>query len=163
MMTFGAYCEPTYERRARLLGFCRLPRIFPGGERTRRVVPRHIGARRDRGRVHHHVDADYCRMPLAQELPASPERSSRYREEIFRRSFLRVRNVTRRTAELAQDLVWDHQIRPKDAIHVATGLEARAVILETFDDLLIGKSGSIGEPPLIIRAPIGPEQSRLPL
>ena len=99
---------------------------------------------------------------LRNSPPVPKDRADTVRR-FFRRSFLRVRNVTRRTAELAQDLVWDHQIRPKDAIHVATGLEARAVILETFDDLLIGKSGSIGEPPLIIRAPIGPEQSRLPL
>jgi predicted nucleic acid-binding protein len=99
---------------------------------------------------------------LRNSPPVPKDRADTVRR-FFRRSFLRVRNVTRRTAELAQDLVWDHQIRPKDAIHVATGLEARAVILETFDDLLIGKSGSIGEPPLIIRTPIGPEQSRLPL
>jgi predicted nucleic acid-binding protein len=99
---------------------------------------------------------------LRNSPPVPKDRADTVRR-FFRRSFLRVRNVTRRTAELAQDLVWDHQIRPKDAIHVATGLEARAVILQTFDDLLIGKSGSIGEPPLIIRAPIGPEQSRLPL
>jgi predicted nucleic acid-binding protein len=99
---------------------------------------------------------------LRNSPPVPKDRADTVRR-FFRRSFLRVRNVTRRTAELAQDLVWDHQIRPKDAIHVATVLEARAVILETFDDLLIGKSGLIGEPPLIIRAPIGPEQSRLPL
>jgi predicted nucleic acid-binding protein len=80
-------------------------------------------------------------------------------KRFFRRSFLRVRNVTRSTAELAQDLVWNHQVRPKDAIHVATAIEARVAILETFDKPLIAKSGLIGEPPMVIRMPIG----KLPL
>jgi len=79
----------------------------------------------------------------------------------FRRSFIRDRNVTRRTSEIAQELVWDHQIRPKDAIHVATAIEARVTILETFDTPLIGKSGSIGDPPIIIRTPIGPAQATM--
>jgi predicted nucleic acid-binding protein len=79
----------------------------------------------------------------------------------FRHSYMRVRNVTRKTSELAQDLVWDQGIRPKDAIHVATALEARVPVIETFDDPLIGKTGLIGSPALIIRAPVGPAQPRL--
>jgi predicted nucleic acid-binding protein len=79
----------------------------------------------------------------------------------FRRSFMRVRNVTRTVSESAQDLVWDHSIRPKDAIHVATALNAKAFVLETFDDNLLGKSGSVGEPPLVIRKPIPPPQGKL--
>ncbi len=79
----------------------------------------------------------------------------------FRRSFIRVRNVTRSVAESAQELVWDHNIRPKDALHVATALDAKASILETFDDGLIGKSGSVGDPPLIVRKPVAPAQGKL--
>lgn len=76
----------------------------------------------------------------------------------FRRSHIRVRNVTRSIAEAAQDLVWNHQIKPKDAIHVATALEAKVQALETFDEDLIGKSGNVGSPPLVIRKPIAPPQ-----
>lgn len=80
----------------------------------------------------------------------------------FRRSYIRVRNVTRSVAESAQDLVWDKSIRPKDAIHVATALEANASVLETFDEFLIKLSGTVGgNPPLIIRKPIGLAQKRL--
>jgi predicted nucleic acid-binding protein len=79
----------------------------------------------------------------------------------FRRSYIRVRNVTRAVAESAQDLVWDHSIKPKDAIHVATALDAKAPILETFDDGLIGKSGTVGDPSLIIRKPLPPRQAKL--
>ena len=37
----------------------------------------------------------------------------------FRRSIIRVRNVTRKTSELAQDHVWDHGVRPKAAMEGA--------------------------------------------
>lgn len=79
----------------------------------------------------------------------------------FRRSFIRVRNVTRAVAENAQEVVWDYNIRPKDALHVATALDAKALILETFDEGLIGKTGTVGEPPLLIRKPIAPPQGKL--
>ena len=82
-------------------------------------------------------------------------------QRFFRRSFIRVRNVTRNISESAQDLVWNQSIKPKDAIHVATALEAKIYILETFDDGLIGKTGQIGNPPLLIRKPIATAQKNL--
>jgi hypothetical protein len=69
--------------------------------------------------------------------------------------------VTRNISESAQDLVWNQSIKPKDAIHVATALEAKIYILETFDDGLIGKTGQIGNPPLLIRKPIATAQKNL--
>lgn len=79
----------------------------------------------------------------------------------FRHSYIRVRNVTRATSERAQDVVWDDGVKPKDAIHVATALDAKVGILETFDQALIKRSGEIGSPPLLIRRPIGPKQAKL--
>ena len=84
-------------------------------------------------------------------------------QKFFRRSYIRLRNVTRQVSESAQLLVWDHDIKPKDAIHVATALDARAVALETFDRGLITKSGTVGTPPLIIRQPNPPKQGALDL
>jgi predicted nucleic acid-binding protein len=83
--------------------------------------------------------------------------------KFFRRSYFRVRNVTRAVAESAQDLVWTQCIKQKDAIHVATALDVGCVALETFDIQLIGKTGTIGSPPLIIRKPLPPAQGALPL
>jgi predicted nucleic acid-binding protein len=82
-------------------------------------------------------------------------------QKFFRRWFIRVRNLTRNTAESAQRLVWNHGIKPKDAVHVAAALEARVVILETFDEGLLSKSGAIGNPGLIIRLPIAASQTAL--
>jgi predicted nucleic acid-binding protein len=90
-----------------------------------------------------------------------PKNRAQVVRQFFRHSYIRVRNVTRKTSEMAQDLVWDYGIRPKDAIHVATALEARVPIIETFDEPFIRKTMLIGSPALIIRVPIGPMQPRL--
>jgi predicted nucleic acid-binding protein len=78
--------------------------------------------------------------------------------KIFRRSCFRLRNVTRAIAENSQDLVWGHDIRPKDAVHVATALDAKAPILETFDAGLLRKSGLVGLPPLTNRKRASPSR-----
>jgi predicted nucleic acid-binding protein len=81
--------------------------------------------------------------------------------KFFRRSYIRVRGVSRSIAEAAQDVVWDHDIHPKDAIHVATAVGAKIAILETFDEGLIKKTGILGDPTLVIRKPIAAAQASL--
>jgi predicted nucleic acid-binding protein len=93
--------------------------------------------------------------------PPIPQEKAELVRRFFRRSYIRVRNVTRGISENAQDLVWNHGIRPKDAIHVATALDAKALALETFDEGLLKKSGAVGNPGLIIRKPIPPAQPKL--
>ncbi len=61
--------------------------------------------------------------------------------------------LTRRLAEDARDLAWDHGVDPKDSVHVASALAAKVAVLNTFDNPLIGKSGLIGTPPLVIEEP----------
>jgi predicted nucleic acid-binding protein len=93
--------------------------------------------------------------------PMIPQEKAQIVRKFFRRSYFRVRNVTRSIAENAQDLVWMQGIKPKDAIHVSTALDAHVLALETFDDDLLKKSGAIGNPPLIIRKPLPPAQQNL--
>ena len=45
----------------------------------------------------------------------------------------------RRVAELGRSPVWDHQIAPKDALHLATALDANLPLMNTFDRKLIRK------------------------
>lgn len=78
----------------------------------------------------------------------------------FRNEYIAVRNVTRSIAEYARDLVWDHGIDPKDAIHVATALDGKVPVLQTFDGELINHTGRIGNPALIIQRPTPPKQGR---
>jgi predicted nucleic acid-binding protein len=84
-------------------------------------------------------------------------------QKFFRRSYIRVVNVTRKIAQSAQIVVWDNDVRPKDAIHVATAIAFGVDALETFDVGLIGKSGKVGNPLLLIREPEAAAQTRMPL
>lgn len=93
--------------------------------------------------------------------PRVPQEKALIVQRFFRRSFIRVYNVTRRIGESAQNVVWDNGIKPKDAIHVATALHLGVGVLETFDIDLIKKSGTLGDPLLKIRQPEAPRQGML--
>ena len=73
--------------------------------------------------------------------------------DFFKRSYIIPVSITRRVAEESRDLVWDHGIEPKDALHVATALSAKVDVFNTFDQPLIGKSLKIGNPKLRIEIP----------
>ncbi len=77
-------------------------------------------------------------------------------EALFARKFIHTIALTRRIAESARDLVWDHGIAPKDAVHVASAVAARADVLNTFDRALIRKSALTGDS-LVIEEPSVPE------
>ncbi len=79
----------------------------------------------------------------------------------FKQPYIVVRQLDRRTAELARRMVWEHGFQPKDAVHVATAVRAKVHFLDTFDDDLIKKSGTIGNPPLTIGHPYRPGEERL--
>lgn len=75
--------------------------------------------------------------------------------EFFRKPQLIFVAVDRPLAEAAQRLVWDFNVRPKDAVHVASAIRAHAAVLETYDDGLTKLSGRVGgDPVLQIRAPV---------
>lgn len=78
----------------------------------------------------------------------------------FDRSSIVVRELDRRTGELARDLVWSHGIDPKDSVHVATALRAESVALMETKDEPLRKKGPIdvdGYPALRIVRPEYPE------
>ena len=84
-------------------------------------------------------------------------------EAFFRHERIVVRELDRFIAKDARALVWNHNVKPKDAIHLATALKRDLAIeqLDTFDEPLIALSGKLGEPPLIIGKPN--MESALPL
>lgn len=83
-------------------------------------------------------------------IPATTRRKV---ENFFRNDFIAVRNITRRVAENARIYVWDHGVKPKDALHVATAIDAGLPLLNSFDHGLISKSGTLGSVPLTIEKP----------
>ncbi len=83
--------------------------------------------------------------------------------KFFKQPYISVQNVTRKIAEFAQSVYWDHGIQPKDAIHVATAIINRIPVLNTFDDKLLKSTGRIGDPPLRIELLHEPGQNKLDL
>lgn len=57
----------------------------------------------------------------------------------FRQEFISQKPLTREIAELARDVVWDSNIKPKDAVHVATCAFYKIRLLHSFDENLVGK------------------------
>ena len=76
-------------------------------------------------------------------------------EAFFRHSWIVIREVDRFIAEAARDLVWNKNVKPKDAIHLATALQHDVDYdqFDTFDGDLIKLSGTVGDPPLTIGRP----------
>jgi predicted nucleic acid-binding protein len=80
--------------------------------------------------------------------------------DFFENDYILLVDVDRTIAEAAQEVYWSHGVPPKDAIHVATALNALVPIvqLDTFDGPLIALSGQIGSPPLTIGRPTFPQE-----
>lgn len=99
--------------------------------------------------------------------PKLPPEKREVVEKFFKADYIAVRNVTRHIAELARDVFWDHGIKPKDAVHVATAAFFKVPVLHTFDGSLIGKSGLVvqlpsgNKHPLEIKNPYVPHQLEL--
>jgi predicted nucleic acid-binding protein len=77
-------------------------------------------------------------------------------QRFFEHEYIAVVDVDRTMAEEARKLVWSHGIAPKDAIHVATAIDAEVDRMETFDEGLLKQSGSIGSSVLEIGRPNEP-------
>ncbi len=84
-------------------------------------------------------------------LPASKEETI---QRFFENPFLVIRNVDRKVAEFARQLIWTHvALKPKDSIHIATAVLSKVPTLDTFDGDMISLDGKIGDPPLRIGPP----------
>ena len=75
----------------------------------------------------------------------------------FENDYIAIHNVDRHIAEKAADLVRHYNIKPLDAIHVATALSSRCCCLQTYDKQLLRLDGKVGWPALSIKPPSHPE------
>lgn len=71
----------------------------------------------------------------------------------FERDFIVIVNLDRYIAEDARQLVWDHNVRPQDAVHISTAMKGNINIFDTFDQELLNLNGRLGNPPLGIIKP----------
>lgn len=96
-------------------------------------------------------------IKLQSRTAITPEKAARI-SIFFESSYIKVRQLDRRTAERARDLIWFENVDVKDAVHLATALISEVAQLDTFDGGLHQKSGELGSPPLRIARPDLPEQ-----
>ena len=62
---------------------------------------------------------------------------------------LEIVELSRLTAESARDLVWRHGVKPKDAVHIASALEAKCEVFQTNDKRLWQFSEKVGGDPVL--------------
>ncbi|HRN70672.1 MAG TPA: type II toxin-antitoxin system VapC family toxin [Candidatus Woesebacteria bacterium] len=86
--------------------------------------------------------------------------------DFFQSNFIKIINLDRKTAEIGRDLVLNQNVRPKDAVHLATASQVNNNIrpiecFDTFDKDLIRLSNKIGNPTFKIAVPDVPFQEKL--
>ena len=103
---------------------------------------------------------EVIKLDRTTEIPREAEEKIR---RFFDQDYIEVREVDQRIGEMARDLIWNHNLRPRDSIHVSTALEYSVASLDTFDDdHMTPLDGLLGDPPLRIGHPNLPVQERLP-
>jgi len=91
-----------------------------------------------------------------------PKEEAEKVKRFFENEFIIPVTLDREIAEIAQSIVWDYKVKPSDATHIATALQADVNIVDTFDQELIDKfNKKIGNPPLRIGKPHLPLQLEL--
>jgi predicted nucleic acid-binding protein len=78
-------------------------------------------------------------LNLEKGKPQIPKERREAARKIFSPEYIEPIGLNRRIAEYAQDIVWDYDIAPKDAVHIATAICRNAKIFYTYDKKLINK------------------------
>lgn len=82
----------------------------------------------------------------------------------FRQAFISQKPLTREIAELARDVVWDSNIKPKDAVHVATCAYYKIRVMHSFDEnLLTKKTIGVNGFTLNVAKPMAASQIEIPI
>lgn len=97
--------------------------------------------------------AEVVKFDKSDILNLTPETAATI-EGFFRNSWISLRNVDPDIGEKARGLIWDHALRVRDAIHLATALRYRVPFLDTYDDQLVALNDlfpeiTIGYPPQV--------------
>jgi predicted nucleic acid-binding protein len=85
-------------------------------------------------------------------LPLTEEEDKRI-SDYFENDYIVIRPLSIPIAQLARQIARKFNIKPKDAVHVATAVFWQVPILQSYDSGLCKKTGLIGDPPLKIENP----------
>jgi predicted nucleic acid-binding protein len=76
---------------------------------------------------------EVLRIRKGEQAPDLKLESNERIQRFFLHDYIHVRDVRRSISEHARQLVWQHNLRPYDAVHVATCLDAKVKLLHTLD------------------------------
>jgi len=71
----------------------------------------------------------------------------------FDNDYIYIIQVSRHLSTEAAKISVEHGIKPPDAIHLATAIDANCQVIHTYDEKLLKRDGNIGVPPLTICKP----------
>lgn len=103
--------------------------------------------------------AEVIKTPDLGLLP--PEQETLIRD-FFENDYIDVVNVDRFVAEEARSIARDHNLKPPDAVHVATAVLSAVAVLHSYDEKLLKLNGIVGDAALRIETPTWPGDLRLP-
>ncbi len=90
--------------------------------------------------------------------PKIPPEDAEKIKAFFEHRYIAAASLDRSTAEKAQEIFWNYDIKPNDAVHAATAVRLGIQIFDTFDPDFDKLHGNIGNPPLIVGKPNHPYQ-----
>ena len=82
-----------------------------------------------------------------------PEEDKEKVQDFFENEYVKWKLIDRTIAKVSQDLCWKHQLRPRDAIHVAVAIHLKCDLLESLDPDMLNCNGKIKGSSLVIREP----------
>lgn len=74
-------------------------------------------------------------------------------QSFFENDYVKWRIIDRDIANSAQNLCWDYNLHPRDALHLAVALDLQCDLLETYDPDLLNLNGQIPNVSLDIQKP----------
>ena len=82
-------------------------------------------------------------------------------QAFFENDYIKWRIIDRDIANSAQNLCWDYNLHPRDALHLAAALDLQCDLLETYDPDLLKLDGQVPDSSLGIQKPNWRGQAKL--
>ena len=94
-----------------------------------------------------------CEVAKVEGIPL-PQEQEQLILDFFENPYVLVQQLDTRVAAHTRDIVRRFRIPPKDAVHLASAIQAAAAVMHSYDKQhMLPQDGKIGNPPLRIQEP----------
>ncbi len=123
-------------------------------EPKRIAVLRQIVDRAERGELRIIASTfTLCEVAKIQGVPLE-EDQERLILDFFENDYILIQGVDLAVAKISRQIVREHKIPGRDAIHIASAIQAGAQLMQSYDERhMLRLDGKIGDPPLRIEKP----------